>query len=106
MEHMNPHMRFSSFSSSGARRVSSLWQVASAQPGWVNRLALMTFILVIAVPVFLLVVAALIAASAVFGILWGFNFLLMKVRGILPRSDVRENVRVIRRREPPENGSA
>ena len=96
---MVPQIRFTQFSTQGARRVSAMWQNAAAQPNWVSRVALLTFILVIGVPIFLLVTLALIAASFVFAILIGVSYVLMKIRGLLPVRDGRKSVRVIERRE-------
>ena len=77
-----------------------MWRAASTQPGWLGRAVLLTFILVIAVPIFLLVALALLAAMAVFAVLFSVNYLAMKIRGALPKRDGRENVRVIERRDP------
>ena len=96
---MDPRIRFTEFSTRGARRVSAIWQTASAQPSWVSRVALITFILVIGVPIFLLVTLALIAATFVFAVLIGVNWLLTRIRGTLPVRDGRDNVRVIQRRD-------
>ena len=96
---MDPQIRFTQFSTRGARRVSAMWQTAAAQPSWVSRVALITFILVIGVPIFLLVTLALAAASFVFAILLGVNYVLMKIRGAMPHRDGRKNVRVIERRD-------
>ena len=89
--------RFTDYTSQGANRASALWQTAATQPNWVSRFALMTFIIVIGLPIFLLVIFALLAATFVFALLAGINFCLYKVRGVLPQKDGRENVRVIRR---------
>lgn len=91
--------RFTTFTSPGAQRVSAIWQTAASQPSWISRVVLMTFILIIAIPIFLLVMLALLAASVVFGVLWIANTLVMKIRGTLPHRDGRKNVRVIQRRD-------
>ena len=87
----------SNFAGQGATRASAIWQTAASQPSWLSRIVLMTFILVIALPIFVLVLLALFVASIVFAALWGVNYLVAKVRGALPHSDGRKNVRVIRR---------
>ncbi|MCH7603276.1 MAG: hypothetical protein IIB54_10960 [Planctomycetes bacterium] len=89
--------RFTDYTSRGANRASALWQTAATQPNWVSRFALMTFIIVIGLPIFLLVIFAIFAATFVFAMLAGINFCLYKIRGALPHSDGRKNVRVIRR---------
>ncbi|MCZ6835570.1 MAG: hypothetical protein O7G85_07335 [Planctomycetota bacterium] len=96
---MDQRPPFTVFTTSGVRRASAVWQSAATQPSWISRVVLMTFILVIAVPIFLLVALALVAASLVFGVLWGVNFLMLKVKGVLPHNDGRKNVRVIQRRD-------
>ena len=96
---MDPQIRFTQFSTRGAQRVSAMWQTAAAQPSWVSRFALITFILVIGVPIFLLVALALIAATFVFAVLVGVNWLLTKFKRALPVRDGRRNVRVIQRRD-------
>jgi hypothetical protein len=77
------------------------------QPNWVSRLALMCFLVLVALPIVLLVLAAFFVAMLLFGVLAGVNVVLNAVRGVLPRSDGRENVRVIQRRsdQPPSNPS-
>ena len=95
-----PDVRSSTFGTHHSERVAAMWRAASAQPGWLGRAVLMTFILVIAIPIFLLVMLALIVASVVFAVLFCVNYVFMKARGILPKRDGRENVRVIQRRNP------
>ncbi|MCH7547091.1 MAG: hypothetical protein IID30_11895 [Planctomycetes bacterium] len=89
--------RFTDYTTRGANRASALWQTAATQPNWVSRFALMTFIIVIGLPIFLLVIFAIFAATFVFAMLAGVNYCLYKIRGALPHSDGRKNVRVIRR---------
>ena len=90
---------FTMFTTPGAQRVGAAWRTAAAQPSWMSRAVLLTFILVIGIPIFLLVSVALIAASLVFSVLWGFNYLMIKVKGALPHNDGREGVKVIRRKD-------
>lgn len=89
--------RFTDYTSRGANRASALWQTAATQPNWVSRFALMTFIIVIGLPIFLLVIFAIFAATFVFAMLAGVNYCLYKIRGALTHRDGRKNVRVIRR---------
>lgn len=81
----------------GGRRVSAAVSAIRSQPGWVTRFALMTFLIVISLPILLLVLLAIVASVIVFGILAGVNALVARIRGGLPQRDGRENVRVIRR---------
>ena len=90
--------RISTFSGNGAHRAAAAWQTAASQPSWVARAALVVFLIVIGLPLMLLFLLALLLAVIVFTALAGVNFIIAKVRGILPRSDGRENVRVIQRR--------
>ncbi len=96
---MDPQIRFNTFSTRGAQRVASMWQTAARQPSWVSRVALLTFIVVIGVPIFILVALALIAATFVFAILIGVNWVLSKFKRALPVRDGRQNVRVSERRD-------
>ncbi len=74
------------------------WQVVSRQPSWVLRAALITFLLVFAVPIVLLVLVAGIAAAAVFLVVAGFYRVFERLRSVV-RGDGRKNVRVIQRRQ-------
>ena len=65
-------------------------------PGWIVRATAVAFLLVVALPVILLLMFALLIASVLFGILWLGNRAIGRVR-VLGRSEGRENVRVIRR---------
>ena len=62
------------------------------------RAALLVFLIVVGLPLLALFLVALFLATIVFAVLAGVNFVLLKIRGILPRNDGRENVRVIQRR--------
>ena len=90
--------RISTFSGSGAQRAAAAWQTAASQPSWVARAALLVFLIVVGLPLLALFLVALFLATIVFAVLAGVNFVLLKIRGILPRNDGRENVRVIQRR--------
>ena len=82
-----------------ADRGQTVFRTVSAQPGWVTRLALYTFVIVIGLPILLLTIVALCAAIIVFGVLVVANALIMRLRGAMPRDDGRRNVRVIQRRD-------
>ena len=90
---------FSNFTTPGAQRATAIWQTAASQPSWISRAVLVTFLLVIGIPIFLLVLLALLVATVVFALLWGANALMTKMRGVLPRRDGRQNVRVIQRNQ-------
>ena len=85
----------------GARqrdRMLSGYEWVATRPSWLTRVALVTFLLIVGLPVLLLVGVAILAAVVViFGLAAG-HFLLAKVQGLLPARDGRSNVRVIRRR--------
>ncbi len=89
--------RFRSYTAEQSSRVASVWRSAAAQPGWITRVALLTFLLVVGLPILLLLVMAVIFAAAVFGVLALVNVVLVRLRGALPQRDGRSNVRVIRR---------
>jgi uncharacterized membrane protein required for colicin V production len=90
-------VRMTEYVDRGRQRVGAAWQTVNTQPGWIVRTTALVFLLVIGVPILVLLVLAILAALVVFSVLWGVNRLLGGLRGILPRRDGRENVRVIRR---------
>jgi uncharacterized membrane protein len=90
-------VRIVNFATDGAARAQQAWSVAHRQPSWVTRIAAITFLLVIAIPVLILFFAAVIMAVGVFIILGIVAWILRAVRGILPNRDGRENV-IVRRR--------
>ncbi len=69
----------------------------TSQPSWVVRLALVVFILLVGLPLLLLAIVAVIAATIVFTALALINAGVAKLRGLLPKRDGRSNVRVIKR---------
>lgn len=89
--------RISTYSSRGYERAGTVLRMVQSQPGWITRLAALVVLIVIGLPIFLLVMVALFAGAFVFAMLALINGLAMKIRGGLPRSDGRENVRVIQR---------
>lgn len=88
--------RISNFTDSGAHGASHVWQTVSSQPSWIARAAIVTFLIVIGLPILLLLLLALFLAATVFAVLAAIYRLSPWVRGALPRSDGRENV-VVRR---------
>lgn len=91
--------RISTFANEGTGRAQVLFRSVAAQPSWIARIALMTFLLVIGLPILLLFLLALLAGVLIFSVLAVANAIVLRVRGLLGRrSDGRENVRVIQRR--------
>lgn len=90
--------RISTFANEGTGRAHTVFRTVAAQPSWITRIALATFLLVIGLPIMLLFMLALICGVMIFGVLSLVNALLLRLKGSLPsRPDGRENVRVIRR---------
>ena len=83
------------------RSVSIRGARAMQHPSWAVRAAALAFAIVIGLPLLLLFLLALLAATIVFAALWGANRVFAGLRGLLPRSDGRENVRVITRSDDP-----
>ena len=83
--------------STGSQRAGQAWRMASRQPSWITRLTVLTFLIVVGIPIALLILGAVFAAAIIFGVLVLFNSLLMKIKRLLPKRDGRQNVRVIRR---------
>lgn len=76
-------------------RVRGVYQHLAAQPGYAWRAAVVTFLLILTVPVILFILAALLIAMVVFSALGLAGAIVQRLRGALPRRDGRENVRVI-----------
>ncbi len=94
--------RISTFTDYGSGRAAATYRFVRAQPGWVSRLAILAFLIVIGLPILFLVMLAIATAVVVFGMLALINALVVKARGVMTsRHDGRENVRVIRRADWP-----
>ncbi len=93
-------VRIAQYASQSQQRAQSAWTAINTQPSWIVKATLLAFILVIGVPILLLVFLALIAAAALFAILWAFNRVVSIFKGLLPQRDGRSNVRVIQRGGP------
>ncbi|MEM7227706.1 MAG: hypothetical protein AAF432_02720 [Planctomycetota bacterium] len=91
-------VRIVNMATDGASQARQAWAVAQRQPSWVTKVAAVTFMLVIALPLLLLLVLAIAMAVVVFIVLGLVAAVVRGVRGVLPRQDGRENV-VVRRRE-------
>jgi hypothetical protein len=94
---MDRFIRITTFTQQGAGPAAAAWRLAARQPSWVTRFALLAFLLVIGLPLAILFLLALLAATLVFGALALASAAGMWLRGKLPRRDGRENVRIIRR---------
>jgi amino acid transporter len=90
-------VRISTFANTAGGRASAAFRAMQAQPAWITRFALLTMFIIIALPILLLVLLAIVASVVVFGTLAIVNILLRKIRSIIPQHDGRENVRVIQR---------
>ena len=97
---MNP-TRITTIETEGARHAGDAWNAARRQPIWLMTVTETVFLLVIALPIILLFLLALVAATVVFAALWGVNRLAAAIRGVLPRRDGRQNVRVLPPGEQP-----
>lgn len=93
-----PRIRFVNL---GGDRMAEVFQSARGQSNWAVRLAILTFLLIVGIPILLLLLVAGLAAALVFAILSMVNWVLVRVRGIKPANDGRRNVRVIDRDQPP-----
>ena len=93
--------RITTMASDGFGHAQSTWKAARRQPNWLLGTTVMIFLVVIALPIFLLVLLALLAATLAFLALWGINRVISAIRGLLPRDDGRRNVRVLRPGERP-----
>ena len=94
-------VRIANLNHPGFQRAARAYQVAAAQPSWITRLALFTFLLVIGLPLMLLFLFALLTATVVFGTLALGHLMILKLKGLMPVQNGRENVTIIRR-EPPQ----
>lgn len=86
-----------SFTSQQRQRAARSYQWIASQPSWVMRLALLSFFIVVVLPIMLLVFIAVAAMVLVFGSLAAVNVLFNKLKNLLPTRDGRSNVKVIRR---------
>lgn len=66
----------------GGRRAGGAWQVMQRQPGWVSRLAIGLFVLIIALPILLLFLLAIAAATLVFIALAAVNTVMRAITGL------------------------
>lgn len=81
----------------GGDRVSAAFQAARRQPNGAAKAAVLTFLIIIAIPILVLLLIAMLAATAVFTVLMMFNWIATRFRGTSDPGAGRRNVRVIRR---------
>ncbi len=77
--------------------MAQAFQVARGQPNWAVRLAVLTFLLVVGIPILVLLMVAGLAAFLVFIVLLAINSFLNLFKGSSKRNDGRRNVRIIDR---------
>ena len=94
---MDRVVRIPAISAAQRQRAARGYRWLTSQPSWVVRLALVIFILVVGLPLLLIAIVAVIAATIVFTGLALINAGVARLRGFLPKRDGRSNVRVIRR---------
>ena len=81
---------------SGASHAADAYRAVAAQPNWVVRAALLAFLIIVGIPFFLLLLFATFVGITIFAIGLLIHRVLTALRGVAPRHDGRENVRVIR----------
>lgn len=96
---MQESFRIHNFTNAGGQRVVNAYRFVSSQPSWLSRTAMMVFLIVVALPLFLLFLFALLLAVLAFFVLAGANALIQSVKRLFAGGDGRSNVRVITRRE-------
>lgn len=97
---MQESFRIYNFTNAGGQRVANAYRFVSSQPSWLSRTALLVFLLVVGLPLFLLFLFALLLALAAFIVLAGANALIQSVKRLFGGgNEGRSNVRVITRRE-------
>ncbi len=94
---MDRVVRIPAITAAQRQRAARGYHWLTSQPSWVVRLALVMFLLVVGLPLLLLAIVAVIAATIVFTGLALINASVARLRGFLPKRDGRSNVRVIRR---------
>ena len=87
-------MQFINF---GGDRMAEAFQVARRQPNWATRAAVLTFLIIIGIPILLLVLLATLAAALVFSVLMSINWVASRFSARKSPEHGRRNVRVINR---------
>lgn len=96
---MGDWARISIMAHDGFRRFSRASGAARSQPGWVTRTAIAVVAAVVLLPLLALALAAVTAGVVVFVALAAVSAVLQRWRGLAPRRDGRENVRVVQPRQ-------
>ena len=94
---MAEQVRFVSFINESAGRAGSTYRYVARQPNWIVRAVVLTFLLILAIPIAMLFMLALLGGLLVFAVLVAVNAVLNGFRNVMPARDGRENVRIIRR---------
>ncbi|MCH2151726.1 MAG: hypothetical protein MK089_00110 [Phycisphaerales bacterium] len=89
-----PRVQFINF---GSDRMAEAFQVARRQPNWATRAAVLTFLIIIGIPILLLLLLATVAAAVVFSVLMSINWVVSRFSTSKSPEHGRRNVRVINR---------
>ena len=89
-----PRVQFVNF---GGDRMAEAFQAARRQPNWATRAAVLTFLIIIGIPILLLVLLAMLAATLVFSVLVSINWVASRFSSRRSPEDGRRNVRVMNR---------
>lgn len=92
-------VRIREYARDGSERTRAAWEHVAQQPSWILRAALAVFFVILAIPIVLLLLIAFLGAMVIFSALAVVNACMNLFRGVGPRRDGRDNVRVIRRPE-------
>lgn len=93
-------VRVRTFTNDQRQRAARAFQWVARQPSWVTKFAMVAFLIVIGIPVFIILMLAIVASVIVFGGLAALNLLVIRLRSLLPHAEGRSsNVRVIDRRD-------
>jgi hypothetical protein len=86
------------FIAPGSEHVADAFRRVNRQPNWIIKTAVLAFLLIVAVPIFALLLVAAISAAIVFAVLTGWNVVLNLLRGGKKSERRRKNVRVVDRK--------
>ncbi|MHC4947078.1 MAG: hypothetical protein ACYTG1_02290 [Planctomycetota bacterium] len=93
-------VRIQTFGSRQRERGLRGYRWAASQPSWIVRVALVTFVAIVAIPFAVLLLLALLLAVVVFGGLALVNLGMERVRALVRGPDRSSNVRIVRRDDP------
>ena len=89
-----PRVQFINF---GGVRMAEAFQAARKQPNWATKAAVLTFLIIIGIPVVLLLLLATLAAGLVFSVLISINWVTSWFSSSRSPEAGRRNVRVMNR---------